>query len=254
MSAVLTLHVLTPLHVGVGQAVGGVDLPIARQRPSGLPYVPGTTLKGCLRARLGDDPHAAALFGSEPEHELTAGDVFFGDAGLLVMPVRDGSQTFVWLTCATLLRQADRIGLTFGPPEGAAQSMLLEGHVRLNSARKGPAGLRDRIAKITGHRPEFVDGRVFCVTDDEFRWAADFATQVDVRNRIDAETGVVRDGALWSEESLAPESVLVAPIGHRAPAGSEAMRVLSRLSVLTLGGKNTVGRGVCRLMFEEIQS
>jgi CRISPR-associated protein Cmr4 len=194
------------------------------------------------------------LFGSQPEHELEAGDVFFGDAGVLVMPVRDSSSTFVWLTCATLLRNAERIGLAFGAPQGPSQSRLLEQHVWLKSLQSGPAGLCDRIAAITGHPREFVAPRLFCVADNEFRWAAEFATQVDVRNRIDFETGVVRDGALWSEESLAPETVLVAPIGHRNATGAEAMRSLSALSVLTLGGKNTIGRGVCRVMLEEIHA
>lgn len=33
----ILLHALTPLHVGTGQAVGKVDLPIAREKATGFP-------------------------------------------------------------------------------------------------------------------------------------------------------------------------------------------------------------------------
>ena len=43
------LKVLTPLHIGAGQGLGHVDLPIVREAHTNFPYVPGTSLKGALR-------------------------------------------------------------------------------------------------------------------------------------------------------------------------------------------------------------
>ena len=45
------VHALSPLHAGTGQGAGIIDLPIAREKATGLPYLPGSSLKGTLRAR-----------------------------------------------------------------------------------------------------------------------------------------------------------------------------------------------------------
>ena len=45
----LFVHALSPLHVGIGQGVGLIDLPIAREKATGLPILPGSSLKGALR-------------------------------------------------------------------------------------------------------------------------------------------------------------------------------------------------------------
>ena len=43
------IYLLAPTHVGTGQAAGAVDLPIARERHTGHPYLPATALKGVAR-------------------------------------------------------------------------------------------------------------------------------------------------------------------------------------------------------------
>jgi len=45
----LFVHALSPLHAGTGQGSGVIDLPIAREKATGLPFVPGSSLKGVLR-------------------------------------------------------------------------------------------------------------------------------------------------------------------------------------------------------------
>src|SRR6185295_9771500 len=44
----LTLYTRTPLHVGSGTSVDVVDLPIMRERITGFPVIPSTSLKGVL--------------------------------------------------------------------------------------------------------------------------------------------------------------------------------------------------------------
>jgi CRISPR-associated protein Cmr4 len=43
------VHALSSLHAGTGQGVGTIDLPIARERATDLPVIPGSSIKGCLR-------------------------------------------------------------------------------------------------------------------------------------------------------------------------------------------------------------
>ena len=66
------LHALSALHVGTGQGIGAVDLPIARSRATNLPLVPGSALKGVLRDEAKEKWHLnqddiQALFGADSQ-------------------------------------------------------------------------------------------------------------------------------------------------------------------------------------------
>ena len=43
------LQAVSPLHAGTGQSADIIDLPIARMKSTGIPFVPGSSLKGVLR-------------------------------------------------------------------------------------------------------------------------------------------------------------------------------------------------------------
>jgi CRISPR-associated protein Cmr4 len=49
-ACMLYVYVETPLHAGSGRGLGGVDLPIQRERVTGYPLVQASSLKGKLRA------------------------------------------------------------------------------------------------------------------------------------------------------------------------------------------------------------
>ena len=46
---ILYLFTRTPLHVGAGASVGAIDQPIQRERHTGFPIIPGSSIKGVLR-------------------------------------------------------------------------------------------------------------------------------------------------------------------------------------------------------------
>ena len=103
------IHALSPLHAGTGQSVGAIDLPIARERPTGIPLVPGSSVKGALRARCEDEPLRVTIFGPESANASDhAGAVQFSDARLLLLPVRSISGTFAWVTSPYLLQRFAR--------------------------------------------------------------------------------------------------------------------------------------------------
>ena len=93
------LHALSALHVGTGQGVGVVDLPIARAKATNLPLVPGSALKGVLRdeaqSQLGlKDDQIRSLFGPDNTVEDShAGALALGDAHLLLLPIRSFAGT-----------------------------------------------------------------------------------------------------------------------------------------------------------------
>ncbi len=116
------LHALSPLHAGTGQGVDVIDLPIARLKATGIPFVPGSSIKGVLReARRATNLPADTLqtvFGPEPKRaDEHAGALIVGDARLLALPVRAFRGTFAWVTSPLLLRLAQRdLDVPGGPP------------------------------------------------------------------------------------------------------------------------------------------
>jgi len=71
------LKVLTPLHIGAGQGLGHVDLPIVREAHTNFPYIPGTSLKGALRnLEINQVARARGKKTSQVEERLTDKDKF----------------------------------------------------------------------------------------------------------------------------------------------------------------------------------
>jgi CRISPR-associated protein Cmr4 len=107
-------------------------------------------------------------------------------------------------------------------------------------------------------------GRLVVVDDDTMSFLLETATQIDARVRIDGETGTVAQGALWYEESLPAETLLVGlamadQSRHPTVEMTRAQVMQHALPgelVVQLGGKASVGRGRCRVVVieEEVRS
>jgi len=130
-AVMLFLYCETPVHAGTGTSLSIVDLPIQRERITGLPIVQASSLKGVLRAetewllrqrfkqqgKTDKDAEGEAkaivqvLFGPEPkpgqasEH---AGCVSPHDARLLLFPIRSLVGVFAWATCPLVLERFKR--------------------------------------------------------------------------------------------------------------------------------------------------
>jgi len=265
--SLLYIHALSSLHPGTGQGVGAIDLPIARERATNLPFAPGSSLKGCLRQGKKDDV-AKQRFGDEDRQ----GDLAFSDARLLLLPLRSVSSTFVWATCPYLLRRYRRdcrmlpAQLTAGLPaatptvdaETAAGSKTVEG-LTLNQKPKlvledldfdlkaGPAEdwaawfANALFASDSEWIAEFKK-RFVILPDSAFDFLCEYATEVNAHIRI-GEDGIVEEGALWYEESLPAETVLVSIVENR---GANDLTWMPEF--LRLGGNESTGQGLTRLV------
>jgi CRISPR-associated protein Cmr4 len=245
MTTRLTLiHAMSPLHAGTGQSVGAIDLPIARERPTGVPLIPGSSIKGALRARsTGKDLQKTRdVFGPDTvaasEH---AGSVQFSDAHLLLLPVRSVRGTFAWVTSPYLIRKFARVAREAGfdlvslPEPPAANACCVLGNtltIEVGAGRKvvfedldfivdtaQEARLR-AFAVTLGNvlfpatsadwpewRTSLVE-RICLIHDDMMSFLLDTATEVNAHVRLDNDTKTVAKGALWYQESLPAETVL----------------------------------------------
>jgi len=148
----LFIYVETPLHAGTGRGLGGVDLPIQRERITGYPIVQASSLKGRLRAEARKKSKASlteeerkqgwlstaefiAIFGPETDRASDhAGALSPGDARILLFPVRSLAGVFAWTTStdvlARFLRDAQIVGLQPGwsvPDQPATSEVLIGG-------------------------------------------------------------------------------------------------------------------------------
>jgi CRISPR-associated protein Cmr4 len=277
----LFLHALSPLHAGTGQSIGAIDLAIARDRASNFPYLPGSSIKGALRARAHEGKQALKVdvFGPETANASDhSGSLLFGDASLLLLPVRSVAGTFAWVTSPLLLhrylRDAREAGLTGAPPRVPSPKSLKECltvdttlHVdkrvifedldfAADTSNPSVKAFADHLgATLFAGLPDWAGllTQRFCVVhDDAMAFLAEHATDVVTRVSIDPERKTARDGQLWTEENLPTESVLVslvAAMGNGRATPDDSFKLLRELSKtpLQLGGKATVGRGRCRL-------
>lgn len=117
----------TPLHVGSGDEMGIVDLPIQREKHTGFPKMEASGIKGVFRdyfeKKIEENKvnknDIKSLFGSNEESDneaekAEAGGLIFTDARLLLFPVKAGKDVFRWITCPYVLqrfaRELGRIG------------------------------------------------------------------------------------------------------------------------------------------------
>ena len=242
------VHALSPLHAGTGQGVGIIDLPTAREKATGLPFLPGSSLKGALRARCTDKDECNKVFGPEPSNidsnENQASAVQFSDQRLLLLPIRSLVGTFAWVTSPYILRRLvrDMEDIEANPP--AAIPSIQQGNCLIVRKRNN----EEVDSKITVNanktqavyledldlvpQPDdngtdwaiwiaskvFPDDNAdwqkmlierFCIVhDDIFNFLINTATEITARIKMEEYTKTVQEGALWYEEALPTETIL----------------------------------------------
>lgn len=229
-------HALTPLHPGTGQGTGVIDLPIAREVATNLPYLPGSSLKGVLRDACSDPKTCAHLFGPRtkdiPEDTLHAGAAQFTDQRLLLLPVRSLAGTFAWVTSPFVLcrlqRECQAIGITDCPtavPNPAfvnkvahaavtnlcqlkiQQKIVLEDIDLVPDEAETATQWAGWLGKqLFNQEWQTILSQKFCVVpDDIFSFLLETATEVIARNEL---TENKTSNNLWYEEALPAETVL----------------------------------------------
>ena len=272
------LHALSPLHAGTGQGVGAIDLPIAREKGTEIPIVPGSSLKGVLRdacVALHNDDTCVHIFGPDTDkaHEH-AGAVVLTDLRLVALPVRSLAGVFAWGSSPFLLQRLARDAQLAGldvpdkPSVANTDTVLVSSTsaLRLNNdvvledvkltaqaeANNWANWLADRVFPDDQTWQDEFKAHFCIVHDDVMSYLLQVGTEVTARIRLKDDEKTVAKGALWYEEALPAESILAGlvaaqPNGKAQP--DEVFRVIGQLAehVLQVGGNATVGRGLCRL-------
>ncbi len=267
--ALIGLLAETSLHPGAETTSGIIDLPVARERPTGFPVITGSSLKGALRdkaVQLWDKSKVDDIFG----HPDGAGGVAVTDARLLLLPVRSLTSHYRWVTSPYLLERFQRdcllmgdksefmvSGLTTGEALGKKGGRLFLEELSFTVTKDedlikkivdiiGPLflhqSLRDRLAE-----------QVIVINDDDMKHIATSGLQVNARNVLDEKTKTSKN--LWYEETIPADSLfysLIIARPHRQGMEMSAMQeMFANKPYLQVGGNETIGQGWCAVAWWE---
>ena len=288
---IMFVHTLSPLHAGTGQGIGVIDLPIAREKATAIPFLPGSSLKGVFRDACRPKDSCTRIFGPDTMNaETHAGAVHFTDARLLLLPVRSLRGVFAWITSPFLLRRLlrdakdiknvsinaqavspadDETCLVSGGgsalvlTNNGSQQVIIE-DLPLNAISSPEVSawamwLGTALFPQDDDWQQLLNERLCVVTDDVLSFLLETATEVTARIRIQENQKTVERGALWYEEALPTETVLTGlVVAASDQAGvDEVFQTIKSLTgkVLQFGGNATIGRGLCKTsLMEEIGS
>jgi CRISPR-associated protein Cmr4 len=235
-----------------------------------------------------NDPTLRAAFGiAGDDNNSNAGALIPTDAKLVCLPVRSFCGTFAWAAsplCLQMLRRTLSLAGVKDLPEtpkelpddkahhATGTALLEDKHIYLEdldftaveckAATAWAAKIGEWLfGKDDPWCKEF-QKRFVVLPDAAFDFLCETGTEVHTRVRIDDETKTVADKALWTEESLPAETILMGLIQCDRVFGRNGEDVtpqglLDRFAkaalTLQIGGKATVGRGQVRCVFTEVK-
>ncbi len=284
------LYCLSPVHAGSGSEIGLVDLPVQREKHTGFPKIESSSLKGAIRATVVENLEAAGqleqkgksmelVFGSTPNKdgkESVAGAIALADARVLLFPVKSVRGVFAWVTCPFVINRFNqemelynlsekKLPLAQAKTMSSDQLFVVNGKLVLEeytfemSVEQTTKELAQKLDQLIFAGEGTLTQRLVVLEDDDFADFVKLSTEINARICIDPATGIVKDGALWYEENVPPETVFYSSLFAgkcRTTAAGEfhsEEQVLAFMQdeqifpqVFQLGGNSTLGRGIMR--------
>jgi CRISPR-associated protein Cmr4 len=264
--------------VGAGNSVGAVDAPVMRERHTGFPIIPGSSIKGVLADLWNGDmqqiargnkqvwvrkenSEAAWLLGQEEYKEgkekvaSGAGALLIGEARSLIFPMRSAKDGFAWITCPLALSRYCRdAGISVDSPSinGASNclandKMVSKGKVILEEYCLnviGPQLFSEQLSRIVDDTVwQSLNDRLVVVSDEMFAYFVRNASEVVTRIKVDDETGTVARGALFDQENVPSETLFYSVVHARPVKNKSAADALTKLKEKLTACKNLLQIG-----------
>ena len=239
--ALLTFYAETPVHMGAGQSVSYVDLPVQRERITGFPTLWASGIKGVIRDLAtrkwnNDKNKVEVIFGPEESAEEFASCISITDAKILLYPIRSVRGVFAWITCPFVLKRfkedLESINISFklneteiliSEPQNDNEAIvspnsilkLSENIISLeefvfNIQKSSEVDTLGEFIKNLLPQNELINSliqRLVIVKDDIFKDFVNYAVEIRTRIKIEQSKGTVESGALFTEEFIPSESI-----------------------------------------------
>ncbi len=248
----LYLFTRTPLHVGAGASVGAIDQPIQRERHTGFPIIPGSSLKGSFADQWNDTLEtqgegektkkvrgksvSAWLFGSDDANNAFAGSLNFSEARVLAFPIRSAKGSYAWITCPLMLQRAKRDGVISSeipeePKDGEAifksdgplalpgsQIVLEEYCFKLKEGYS--SDVAKALAGLVGDELfKSITDRLVILSNGMMSHFAVTACEVAQHVRISDETGTAEGTGLFNQENVPADTLFYSVLSATAGRG-----------------------------------
>lgn len=271
----LTIRALTSLHPGSGTGIGVIDMPIQRERHTGYPTIPGSSIKGVLRqvSKVNNGISKETIFGpenKEGEQGKYASSASFSDARIFAFPVRSLKGVFAWVTCPEVIRRLKNEGWINCKSIPSVQeqqiicsdNLVIENKVILEEYdfTKINGAIDNTIIEFgkkffsdENDKNAFVK-RFAMISDNDFAHFVRYATEVNARIALVPNTKNARDGALFYEEFLPSETLFYSTVifenSRKDGDNTTAENIANALQIpnpVQFGGDETIGKGFCEV-------
>jgi CRISPR-associated protein Cmr4 len=263
--------------------VGAIDQPIQRERHTGFPIIPASSLKGSFadhwNHELTDGKRAAStpawLFGSDDANAASAGALLFSEARLLAFPIRSAKGSYAWITCPLMLQRAKRDGVLSGelPPEPKDDQAIfapdgpldLGGKIVLEdycftASSPYPAPLAEHLATLIPDDELLatIRQRLVVLSNGMMTHFASTACELAQHVRISDETGTAEGTGLFNQENV-PADTLFYSLIHATKGRSQHFegkspndalaefeaKLIAAHQIFQFGGDASTGLGFC---------
>lgn len=272
------IKAISPIHVGSGQSLSSVDMPIQRERHSNIPKIEGSSLKGAIKHHIyhklgfnknnikNDKKQHFTIFskilGPEKGDE-SASAIAITDAKLLFFPVRSATDIYMLITCPYVLKRwREETNNNFEDPilddiqDGncivSNKTALLNQNKIMLEEYIFEAETKDLDNYFNEISNDFPMKKVVVLSDSDFIDMVTMYTEIITRNKIDIDTGTAQGTALFSEEYLPAETIMYFSVLKSAfyEESENPMDYFNKNigKVFQVGGNETIGKGIMKII------
>lgn len=220
------------------------------------------------------DEEGIALLGNTDNKKASAGSLLIGEGKLLAFPVRSAKGCWAWLTCPLALKRFARdcgkatngdFALEPGNEEVYAPNKLQVGgsvvfeEYPLKVKQDGECVLTKAIDLLKDISDDEVwntlTDHLAIVSDELFAYFAKNACEIANHNRIDDKTGVVAQGAFFSQENVPSETMFYSVLNTQKLGDFEKLeaKLADEKNLLQIGADMTTGLGWCSVATREVK-
>ncbi len=281
------------LHVGEGNSLGRVDMIIQRERHTTFPIIRSSSLKGTFRTLFQkqvcsdisqNNKAISLLFGPEKDEKFS-GSLVFSDAHILLFPVKSMKGIYGWITCPyvlarfnSMLKETSNESIDIPEPNTVSPDsdlvindnrIILDEFTFKVKSDESVFRLSNWISeKIIGNNNDndlvFLKDRmknIVVLSDDDFAYFVNYATELFTRTKINVETGSVKSTGLFTEEYLPSDTILVSKVFVSRIFNKEIGEIfdndetkvlnyfiINLPNVIQIGKNTTIGKGIVKIM------
>lgn len=257
-------YCLSALHTG-GTTQEGNIVGIARESHTDIPYMPGTGIRGKIRASTSKEKQSE-LWGNTLEDvqqngadNLTQGKLWIGDAAILWFPIPSLSHGVVWITCQFLLRRWLRF---------YNQSLTLPQPNSFSGSNRSQLYLKDAIFQASelnawsDYKQYIPDGnsisdtidKVLVLSDSDCKVLIQTSLWQQVRVNLGEDKTLAENAGFRYEEAIPPETLMYFPYGTTTAANGngniacdQLKQIFGQQEIWQFGGQESLGKGLVEL-------